>query len=238
MIPIKNCAVFLDRDGVINEVVFHDSDKPSSPWKFEEFKLVSEIKRPLDEISSMGYYLFIVSNQPDISRGYIEAGTIEKINNIIYEHLPIQEILVCPHDDKHNCYCRKPRPGMLIELSKKWGIDLKTSFLIGDNWKDIEAGKAAGCTTILLDKPYNQAVKADYRVTNLEEGVNLIKILERALSGKVNDVGERTGIIFNELKVGKVYKVGSKGWEDIKADAESFGLKITFNKNRTLFRVK
>jgi D-glycero-D-manno-heptose 1,7-bisphosphate phosphatase len=175
---IKIKAVFLDRDGVINEVVFHGSEKPSSPWRFEEFKLVSGIRRPLEELSSMGFYLFIVSNQPDISRGYIEEDTTEKINNVIYGHFPVKDILTCPHDDHHNCSCRKPKPGMLLELAKKWEVDLKKSFLIGDNWKDMEAGKASGCATVLLDRPYNQAVVADYRVGNLKAAVELIKSIK------------------------------------------------------------
>lgn len=166
--------MFIDRDGVINEVVFHEGGKPSSPWKFEEFKLVPGIKKPLEELISMGYYLFIVSNQPDISRGYIEESTTEKINTILYESFPVRDILVCPHDDHHQCQCRKPKPGMLIELSKKWDIDLERSFLIGDNWKDMDAGKAAGCMTILLDKPYNKEVKGDHRVRNLNEAVDII----------------------------------------------------------------
>jgi len=172
---LKNRAVFLDRDGVINEVVFHSGEKPSSPWKFEEFKIIQGIKKPLDELHSLGYHLFIVSNQPDISRGYIAAGTTEKINETLYQQFPIQDILICPHDDLHNCGCRKPKPGMLLEMSKKWGIDLKLSFLIGDNWKDIEAGKAAGCTTILVDTEYNKAVKADRHARNLEDAAKIIK---------------------------------------------------------------
>lgn len=178
VIKIKNRAVFLDRDGVINKVVFRDSEKPSSPWKFEEFELLPNIKEPLEELSLMNCHLFVVSNQPDISRGFIEPGTIEKINAIIYEQFPVQEIAICPHDDHHRCHCRKPKPGMLIDLSKKWGIDLGKSFLIGDNWKDMKAGKVARCTTILIDKPYNQSVEGDYRVKNLKFAVDLIKSIQ------------------------------------------------------------
>lgn len=172
-----NRAIFLDRDGVINEVVFHDSVKPSSPWKFDEFRFIPKIEEPLEELKAMGFNLFIISNQPDISRGYIEMGTTERINQAIYEHLPIQEIMVCSHDDKDDCPCRKPKPGMLLELSNKWDIDLKNSFLIGDNWKDIEAGKAAGCITFLLDRTYNRAVEADHRVKDIDEMVGIIKLL-------------------------------------------------------------
>lgn len=175
---MKKRAVFLDRDGVINEVVLHGSRKPSSPWNFEEFKLIQGIKKPLEELSKMGYCLFIVSNQPDIARGYIKKDTTEKINKVICKKLPIKEILVCPHDDHHDCNCRKPKPGMIFNLSKKWKIDLKKSFLIGDNWKDMEAGKSAGCITILIDHHYNQSVEADYRVKNLEYAVKMIKSIK------------------------------------------------------------
>jgi D-glycero-D-manno-heptose 1,7-bisphosphate phosphatase len=156
-------------------VVFHDNNKPSSPWLFEEFKLIPGIKKPLEELSNMGFLLFIISNQPDVARGNIKKDVIEKINKIIYYNYPIKEILICPHDDSQQCDCRKPKPGMIISLSKKWEIDIKKSYLIGDSWKDIEAGKKAGCKTILLDKNYNQSVEADYRTDDLESAVEIIK---------------------------------------------------------------
>lgn len=177
-IAIKNKAVFLDRDGVINEVVFHDSGKPSSPWTLEEFKLIPGIKKPLEELSNIGFYIFIISNQPDVARGHIKKDVVEKINKIIYDNFPIKEILVCPHDEHHHCDCRKPKPGMIFILSKKWKIDIKESYLIGDNWKDIEAGKKAGCRTILLERHYNQSVEADYRTEDLESAVDMIKSIE------------------------------------------------------------
>ena len=126
----------------------------------------------------MGFLLFVISNQPDISRGFIEKGVTEKINQEIYDNFPIKEIIICPHDDHHNCNCRKPKPGMIFELSKKDDIDIKKSFLIGDNWKDTEAGQKAGCKTIIINKNYNKTVKADFRVENLDEAVKLIKSLK------------------------------------------------------------
>lgn len=170
----KNRAVFLDRDGVINEVLFRGGEKPIAPWRLEEFKLIPGIKKPLEELSNMGYSLFVVSNQPDIAKGYVDLSVVEKMNEIILETLPIQDIMICPHDDSQNCNCRKPKPGMLLDLAKKWKIDLKKSFLIGDNWRDIGAGKAVGCKTVIIDKPHNKAIKADYRIKNLESAVKII----------------------------------------------------------------
>lgn len=167
----------MDRDGVINEVIFRggNNSKPIAPWKIEEFKLVPGIKKPLASLCRMGFHLFVVTNQPDISKGVIKSSTVKKMNDIFLNELPIDEIMVCSHIDSDNCNCRKPKPGMIISLAKKWGINLGHSFLIGDNWKDIESGKAAGCRTILLDQFYNKSVKADYRVKNLTMSVEVVK---------------------------------------------------------------
>ena len=170
-------AIFLDRDGVINEPIFRDGNinKPIAPWEIDEFKLFDNIINPLNIIKKMGYHIFIVTNQPDISKGILKISTIKKMNNIIMSKLPIDEIMFCPHLDSHRCVCRKPKPGMVNILAKKWEISLSDSFFIGDNWKDIECGKGAGCTTILLDKYYNKKVNADYRVKNLSMVNKLIK---------------------------------------------------------------
>lgn len=171
-----NKAVFLDRDGVINHVVYHIGiEKHSSPWNMQEFKLIEGIKKPLEELVKLGFLLFIVSNQPDIARGNLKEATTEKINKIIYEKFPIKEIKFCPHDDKDNCNCRKPKPGMIIELSKKYNINLEKSYMIGDSYKDIKAGESAGVKSILIDKIYNQDVHVQYRVGNLAEAVELIQ---------------------------------------------------------------
>ena len=170
-------AIFLDRDGVINEVVFRggNNSKPIAPWKIEEFKFIPGIKKPLAKLSQMGFHIFVVTNQPDIAKGVIKYNAVKKMNDIVINELPIDEIMVCSHIDSDDCNCRKPKPGMIISLAKKWGINLEDSFLIGDNWKDIESGKAAGCRTILIDKLYNKTVTADYRVENLTMSVEVVK---------------------------------------------------------------
>ena len=172
-----NRAVFLDRDGVINEVLFRggNNTKPIAPWKIEEFKLIQNINRPLNNISKMGFKLFIVTNQPDVAKGILKPSVLEKMNDIILNALPIDEIMVCKHIDSDYCECRKPKPGMIKTLAQKWKIDVQSSFLIGDNWKDIESGKAAGCSTILIDKFYNSSIQSDYRVENLKMSVEVIE---------------------------------------------------------------
>jgi len=104
---------------------------------------------------------------------------LEKMNKIIEEKLAVDEVNNCIHDDADNCNCRKPKPGMIVAAAKKWNIDLTKSFLIGDNWKDVETGKAAGLKTFLIRKDYNKELKKgyDFEVANLKEAFQIIKNL-------------------------------------------------------------
>ena len=167
-------AVFLDRDGVINKVLMVDG-KPYAPRTFSEFELIDGVANMLNLFKNMGFLNIVITNQPDVPRGLIQMEELEKMIALMKEELPLDDISVCLHDDHHNCSCRKPKPGMLIETSKKWDIDLKKSYFIGDTWKDMEAGKDAGCKTILIDTSYNKDVESYYRVNNLNEAAQLIK---------------------------------------------------------------
>jgi len=171
----ENKAVFLDRDGVLNKVVFRGSSKPIAPWSIEEFKPYEGIQDPLMQFKALGYLLFVVSNQPDISKGLVDRQTVEKMNDIITSSFPIKSVVYCPHEDKHKCACRKPKPGMIIKLADEYDIDLEKSYMVGDNWKDILAGKEAGCETILVKRKYNRTVSADYRVQSLQDIIGIIK---------------------------------------------------------------
>jgi len=174
---LEKKAIFLDRDGVLNHVVFRGGNKtkPIAPWNYEEFKLYPGLLKPLKKFKQMGYFLFVVTNQPDIAKGIISYSIVKTMNDEIQDKLPIDEIKICPHIDSDNCNCRKPKPGMIISLANKWEINLKHSFLIGDNWKDIESGKEAGCNTILIDKFYNKSIKVGCRVASLAMSVEVVK---------------------------------------------------------------
>ena len=172
---MKNKAIFIDRDGVINKVIIRN-EKPSSPWKLEEFEIFPEVKECLTAFKEMGFLNIVFTSQPDISRGNLKSEELEKMHKIILEMLPVDEIMVCPHDDKDNCQCRKPKPGLIIEAAKKWSIDFKKSYVIGDSWKDMGAGRAAGCPTILISKEYNKDLKDyDFKVKSFKEAVEIIK---------------------------------------------------------------
>jgi D-glycero-D-manno-heptose 1,7-bisphosphate phosphatase len=161
-------AIFLDRDGIVNDLVFRDNNY-FSPRVFNDFKLKRGIKKFLQKAKSLGFLTIIVTNQPDIGRKLMKASELKKMHSAIMENLLVNEIATCPHDDKDDCSCRKPKPGMIKDMSKKWHIDLKKSFIIGDNWKDIEAGKKVGVKTIFWRTRHNKDINADFKVSSYKE---------------------------------------------------------------------
>ena len=173
--PMSNLkpAVFLDRDGVVNEVVFRNG-KPASPRSLDEFIWGEGIAEAVKRLKAASFRVFVVTNQPDIARKKLEAKILEQISETIRQSLPIDDLLVCPHDDSDQCVCRKPRSGMLISLAAQWQIDLNRSFIIGDSWKDMTAGKAAGCQTILIKRHYNQGTVADFQAVGVLEATDMI----------------------------------------------------------------
>jgi len=166
-------AVFLDRDGVINAVVLRDG-KPASPRSLAEFQIESDLGPPLARLRDAGLRLFVVTNQPDIARGFLSFEVLEQIHRQLTDRLPIEAVCVCPHDDRDGCQCRKPKPGMLTRLAERERIELSRSFVIGDSWRDMRAARAAGCVAILLDRAYNRSDDADYRLSGVAAAVDLI----------------------------------------------------------------
>jgi D-glycero-D-manno-heptose 1,7-bisphosphate phosphatase len=166
-------AVFLDRDGVVNEVVFRDGI-PASPRSLEEFVWVDGIQEAIARLKAASFHVFVITNQPDVARKKLASAVVEQISETIRQSLPIDDILVCPHDNPDACTCRKPLPGMLLSLAELWQIDLRQSFIIGDSWKDMSAGKSAGCKTILIERQYNAGTESDYKAANLSDTVDII----------------------------------------------------------------
>jgi D-glycero-D-manno-heptose 1,7-bisphosphate phosphatase len=147
---------------------------PGSPRHVEEFEIEKGVDSLLGRLRMAGYSLFVVTNQPDIARGLLAADTLQIMTDRILQRLPVDGVRVCPHDDCDECNCRKPRPGMLVELAQVYDLALRESYLIGDSRKDTLAAKRAGCASIILDRPYNQGVEADLRVADLAEAVDAI----------------------------------------------------------------
>jgi D-glycero-D-manno-heptose 1,7-bisphosphate phosphatase len=166
-------AVFLDRDGVINKPVFRDG-RPCAPRQVSEFAIEPDVEPSLRRLRAAGFLLFVVTNQPDVARGQLPVETLRAMNEKVMATLALDEIKVCPHDDGDECNCRKPRPQMLLDLAGDYNLALDESYIVGDSWKDTQAGKAAGCNSIIIDRTYNHDDPADYRVANISSAVNLI----------------------------------------------------------------
>ena len=148
-------AVFFDRDGVLNDAIVKDG-KPFPTSSVDELHIEEDAPRELNRLSAEGFILIGVTNQPDVARGTQRREVVESINDVIMKVLPLKEIRVCYHDDANNCNCRKPKPGLLLDASQEYNINLSLSYMVGDRWKDIEAGKQAGCRTIWINRGYKE----------------------------------------------------------------------------------
>lgn len=170
----KQKAVFFDRDGVLNYLVKRDGSF-YSPRNFKDFQLVDDAIEIVNCVHKMGYLVIVISNQPDISRGKLALSDLNKMTNLLFEKLNIDDAFYCIHDDDNDTGCRKPALGLFFNAKKKYNIDFNKSFMIGDTWKDVDAAKNAGIPMILINKDYNQNLKNVNRVENLRQVVSFIK---------------------------------------------------------------
>jgi D-glycero-D-manno-heptose 1,7-bisphosphate phosphatase len=179
-------AVFLDRDGVINRALERDG-KPYPPTSLAEFGILPGVPEACARLKAAGFLLVVATNQPDVGRGTLAQSTVEEIHAHMCKSLPIDRVEVCYHPGKgaSDCDCRKPKPGMLLRAARELGIDLARSWMIGDRWRDIDCGHAAGCRTVFIDYGYAEALRQmpDFRVKNLTEATQVIL-----------DAGKRSGV--------------------------------------------
>lgn len=164
-------AVFLDRDGVLNRTVVREG-RPYPPQGLDQLEILPGVREALQELSRAGFLLIGVTNQPDVARGTQTRAAVETIHAHLLRELPsLAEMRCCFHDDGDACACRKPAPGMLLEAARAHGIDLQASWMVGDRWRDVEAGRAAGCRTVFIDHGWRERppVGHDARVGSLAE---------------------------------------------------------------------
>ena len=174
-------AVFLDRDGVINRRVVRE-DGPSSPARLAEVDVLPGVPDALRALRQAGYLLIVVTNQPEVVRGRTSRDAVEAIHARLRSLLSVDDIRVCYHDDEDGCACRKPAPGMLYAAAVERGIRLADSYMVGDRWRDIAAGRRAGCTTILVTGPREAAtVEPHVSVDDLSQAA--LWILSRSEAG-------------------------------------------------------
>lgn len=169
-------AVFLDRDGVLNVAAVKDG-KPYAPLSAEALILVPGARESLERLKAAGFQLICVTNQPEIARGNLTPAELDRMHARLSSALPLDAILVCPHDDSDRCACRKPKPGLLLRAAEQHGISLGSSYLIGDRWRDVEAAHAAGVKAVFLDLDYDDRPPArapEHSARTLREAVDWI----------------------------------------------------------------
>jgi len=170
-------AIFLDRDGVLNESFTGPDGVPRPPSGLDEFVLVPGAHDACRELRSLGFLLIVATNQPDVARGTQRREVVEAIHRHLREAVDLDDVRVCYHDDADGCDCRKPKPGLLLAAARDWGVDLTSSFMIGDRWRDVEAGQRAGCATVLIQSGQAAPISVDptVRVSSLRSAVRWIR---------------------------------------------------------------
>ena len=168
-------AVFLDRDGVLNRPVVREG-KPYPPQSVADFEVYPEAAAAVRKLRGMGFVVCVVTNQPDVARGAQTLAEIEAMHRRLRYEAGIEHFYICLHDDADRCDCRKPKPGLLTRAAADLGILLAGSYMIGDRWRDVDCGRAAGCRTIFIDRGYSESLRAqpDFRAGDLGEAVDII----------------------------------------------------------------
>jgi D-glycero-D-manno-heptose 1,7-bisphosphate phosphatase len=168
-------AVFLDRDGVINRAFVRDG-MPHPPSSLQDLEILPSVPEALSALKAHGYCLVVVTNQPDVARGTSSRELVDSIHERLSREIDLDAILTCFHDSADECECRKPKPGLLHRAAEEFNIHLPSSFMIGDRWRDMEAGRRAGCKTFFIDRSYDERPPGsfDFRVASLIEASRII----------------------------------------------------------------
>jgi D-glycero-D-manno-heptose 1,7-bisphosphate phosphatase len=147
-------AVFLDRDGVLNDVA-GAGRVALSPRSVADVRIIPGASDAVARLRAAGFLLVVVTNQPDVARGDLSRDDAMAITAAVVDALGLDDAFVCPHDGPDDCDCRKPRPGLLTAASEAWNLDLDRSWLVGDRWVDVAAAAAAGVCAVLLERDYS-----------------------------------------------------------------------------------
>jgi len=168
-------AVFLDRDGVISRPLL-GAGRPCAPQSFNQLEMLPGVPAALAALKAGGFRLVVVTNQPDIARGTTPRAVVDAMNDWLQSVLPLDAVFMCAHDDEDRCLCRKPRPGLITRAAAELGVECAASYMVGDRWRDIEAGRRAGCTTLFVDHRYAERLPEsyDFRVGSLRDAARLI----------------------------------------------------------------
>ena len=167
-------AVFIERDGILN-LVRIENGHPVPPLRRSDFRLNLEAIQPIRQLRLAGFKLIVTTNQPWLSHGCLSRYELERMHEQLRQAFPIDDILVCPHEEMDECPCRKPLPGMFIEAAAMWHLDISRSFVLSDKWQDAEAARRIGCISVLVRSPWTGKGHHDFLAPNLAAAVGIIK---------------------------------------------------------------
>ncbi len=173
--------MFLDRDGVLAREIVRDG-AAYAPTRVEDFVLVPEAGEQVRRLREAGFLCIVFTNQPELANGTLLRADLDEMHRRLCEAVPLDDVLVCPHDKSEGCRCHKPALGLLEDAAARWDVDLAASYVVGDRWRDVDAGRAAGCYSILIERPYSNAGWASARVATLTEAVD--EVLRHADTGR------------------------------------------------------
>ena len=160
-------AIFFERDGILNECRV-ERGQQLCPRTLEDFRVNLGARDALQKLKDAGFLLLATTNQPGISRGYLSRRELDLMHIVLRKKLPLDDILMCTHDEMDHCPCRKPSPGLLREAAFKYHLDLEHSFVVSDKWQDAQAAHNAGCTSIMLQSPWIGKGHYDFVLPDLD----------------------------------------------------------------------
>jgi D-glycero-D-manno-heptose 1,7-bisphosphate phosphatase len=166
-------AVFLDRDGVLNPLRFR-AGRLRAPLALSDFQPFPWAAGAVDRLHGAGWPCLVVTNQPDVAAGDLTVATLDAMHGVLRARVGVDDVYVCPHGRTDGCGCRKPQPGLLLAAADDWSVDLAASFFVGDRAVDVEAARAAGCRSILVDGAGGDGARPDYRARDLRDAVTVI----------------------------------------------------------------
>jgi D-glycero-D-manno-heptose 1,7-bisphosphate phosphatase len=168
-------AVFIERDTLLN--LAHHGGQQKTPTTLEEFHVNDSALHALQRLKNAGFMLIVTTNQPEISRGTLPRRELDRMHESLAATFPLDEIMICPHDEEDDCPCRKPRAGLFHEAAFKHHLSLVQSFVISHRWQDAEAARMVGSISILIESPWLGHGHHDFIVRDLEAAAD--KIVER-----------------------------------------------------------
>lgn len=174
-------ALFLDRDGILDELVYYESHGEwEAPRRVEDMRMIEGVRAPLQRLADAGWLLFIVTNQPSAAKGKASREALLAVHDLVVQSLgvPIARSYQCFHQASDRCICRKPSPYFLREAAREFGVDLSRSWMVGDQDSDLACGRAAGCRVALIEHRGSEhkrgRIEPDLRVRDLEELVSAL----------------------------------------------------------------